>query len=62
LIPKCIELNSESGSRWALGLGLGLGPDPRPRPNLYRKKGGKKQKRWKKPEKKLITTWVGKKL
>ncbi len=26
-IPKCIELNSESGSRYVLG--LGLGPDPR---------------------------------
>ncbi len=27
-IPKFIELNPESGSRWVLG--LGLGPDPRP--------------------------------
>ena len=26
-IPKCIELNSESDSRWVLG--LSLGPDPR---------------------------------
>ncbi len=33
---KCIELNSESGYRWALGLGLGLGPKPRPRSKIYK--------------------------
>jgi len=26
-ITKCIELNSESWSRWVLGLGLGLDPE-----------------------------------
>ncbi len=30
-IPKCIELNSEYGSRWVLGLGLGPGSEPRPK-------------------------------
>ena len=28
-VPKCIELNSESGSRWVLG--LVVSPDPRPK-------------------------------
>ena len=30
-LPKCIELNSKSGSRWVWvwDLGLGLGPDPK---------------------------------
>ena len=40
-IPKCIELNSESGSRWVLGLGLGPGP----RPEFQKFVGSKKYKK-----------------